>query len=70
MLPVPVPGKDVTKEIEKGAGAVLRLFQRLLRLSAAQEKHATLIEKQAAQIATQSAETAALRDELHTLKAP
>jgi hypothetical protein len=37
MLPVPVPGKDVTKEIEKGAGAVLRLFQRLLRLSAEQE---------------------------------
>jgi Tfp pilus assembly protein PilN len=68
MLPVPVPSKDVAKEIEAGAKSFFGLVQRLLRLSEEQRKHAALIEKQAAEIKAQNAEIAALRDAIHALQ--
>jgi hypothetical protein len=69
MVPVPAPGKELTAELEKGAKSLFAQLQRLLRLSAEQQKQATLIEKQTAEIKAQAEEIAALRDELHVLRA-
>ncbi len=68
MVPVPVPNKEISAEIEKGARSLFGYVRRLLRLSAEQQKHATLIEKQTAEIKAQGEEIAALRNELQILK--
>jgi len=73
---VPVPSKEVVREIEDGARSFFGIVQRFLRLTADQKEQGVRIEKQAAEIKAQAAritaqaeEIAALRDELHTLKA-
>ena len=66
---VPVPGKEVAKEIEAGGRWILKAMSRMLRLATEQEKHAALIEKQATEIKAQAAEIATLREALQALKA-
>jgi hypothetical protein len=66
---VPVPGKEALREAEKGAMSFLGLVQRLLRLAQEQQKHAGLIETQAAEIKAQGAEIALLREAVSALRA-
>jgi Tfp pilus assembly protein PilN len=69
MLPVPLPSKEVAKEIEDGAKSFFGIVQRVLRVTSEQQKQAALITKLVADLKAQAGEIAGLRDELHTLKA-
>ena len=60
-MPLP-PVKEAVADIEVGASGLFKLWLRITRILDVQDKHAKLIENQAAQIA-------ALRDAVHTVQA-
>ncbi len=60
-MPLP-PAKEVLTEAEAGASGIFRLWLRVMKVLETQDKHARLIEAQAAQIE-------ALRDAVHLLQA-
>jgi hypothetical protein len=60
-VPLP-PAKEVLTEAEAGASGIFRLWLRVMKVLETQDKHARLIEAQAAQIE-------ALRDAVHLLQA-
>ncbi len=68
LLPVPVPSKDVVREIESGGKWAFGFLQRLLRLSETQAKHTGLIDKQAADIKALTSDVVELRRTIERLQ--
>jgi hypothetical protein len=60
-MPLP-PSKEIIAEAEAGASGLFKLWLRIMKILDTQDKHAKLIETQAAQIET-------LRDAVHILQA-